>query len=231
LKKKKFMLNQQLTVLNRKPAQDGFSLIEILVVLVVGLIMVTLSLFYLVGHKNLYKVEDQALQIVDVLQEAKQLALNQRQTMRVEINSSKNALLIIDENGPGDSDDREIRRLPLLSANEAKIGSRPGNIAAEPNEPSPVPQPSFQPSSHPLTQANSVAVLRFTSTGRVLNAGTNSVGAGATMTGMTIYVWKPRRDNASNAEMTRGITVLGASGTIRMWNFDHNAATPKWVAR
>ncbi|HEX8398319.1 MAG TPA: type II secretion system protein [Pyrinomonadaceae bacterium] len=216
---------------NRKTKQSGFSLIEMLMVIVIGFILATVSIFYLAGHKKLYKAEDQALQIIDVLQDAKQLALNERQTMRVEINTTKNAILIIDENKAGDSDDKIIKQVTLANSNEATVGPRPANISAEPGEPLPVPRPTFAPSSHPLTQGNSVAVLRFTSTGLVLNAGTNSVGAGSTMTGMTIYVWKPQTTSPTNSELTRGITVLGASGTIRMWNYTHAVASPSWQNR
>lgn len=200
-------------------------------VIVIGLILATVSIFYLGGHKNLYKAEDQALQLIDVLQDAKQFALNQRQTMRVEINATQNAILLIDENGAGDSDDKLVKQVPLINSNDVKVGLRPANISAEPTEPSPVPQPTFAPSSHPLSQANSVAVLRFTSTGMVLNAGTNSVGSGSTMTGMTIYVWRPKKTTPTESDLTRAITVLGASGTVRMWNYAHNDSTPGWKNR
>ena len=218
---------------NRKTNQSGYSLLELMMVMVIGFILMSASFFYLTSHKSLYKVEDQALELLDVLQEAKQFALNQRQTMRVEINATKNAILIIDENTAtlGDSDDRIIKQVKLANSNEATVGTRPANISVEPGEPSPVPKPTFAPSSHPLTTGNSVVVLRFTSTGLVLSAGTNSVGSGSTMTGATIYVWRPKKNAPTDSDLTRGITVLGASGTIRMWNYMHNAASPSWASR
>lgn len=194
--------------------------------------MLGISLLYLTGHKSLYKAEDQALKIIDVLQDARQLALNQRQTIRVEFNNSQNAVILIDENNSGNvSDDREIKRLAFDNSGEVKIGLRPSNIGAEPSEPTPVPQLSYAPSSHPLTQGNQAAVLRFTSTGLVLNAGVNGIGQGSTMTGATVYIWKPRKTDPNASELTRAITVLGASGAIRMWNYAHNAATPVWTRR
>lgn len=216
-----------------KTNQNGFSLAELLIALIIIGILSLISVFYLTAHTRLYKVEDQALKIVDILQEAKQRALNERQTMRVEINTIKNAVILIDENtaASGDSDDREIKRLTLAHTNEVRVGARPANISADPAEPTPVSPLAFAPSSHPLTTGNSVGVIRFSSSGLVLSAGTNSVGAGATMTGATVYVWKPKKSAPTDSEMTRGITVLGPSGTIRMWNFDHQAANPVWKNR
>jgi prepilin-type N-terminal cleavage/methylation domain-containing protein len=223
---------EKLKTKNRETNQSGFSLIELLVVVVMILLLFGVSLFYLIPHRNLYRVEDLSLQIVDILQDAKQLALNQRQTMRVEINNSKSAIILIDENSPTmDSDDREVKRIALPYAYEVTVGVRPSNVSVEPTEPSPVPVPAFAPSSNPLTQANSVAVLRFTSTGLVRNAGVNALGSGSVMTGATIYAWKPRRPGQTISEMTRGITVLGATGTVRLWNYAHNDSTPGWRNR
>jgi prepilin-type N-terminal cleavage/methylation domain-containing protein len=215
---------------NRKTNQSGFSLIELLVVVVLITILFGMSFLYLIPNKLLYKTEDEALKLVDVLQDAKQLALNQRQIMRVEVNASTNSIVFIDENLPTiDSDDVVIKSIPLPYRYEVKVGERPSNIGAEPTEPSPVPPPTFAPSSNPKTQGNSVAVLRFTSTGQVRNAGVNALGAGSVPTGMTIYVWKPNQQSPGKSDMTRGITVLGATGTVRLWSYAHDDEPEKWV--
>lgn len=216
-----------------KITERGYSLPELLIVVIIIGILSLFSILYVTASKRLYKVEDQALQVVDILQEAKQRALNERQTMRIEINTVANAVILIDENSAsaGDSDDREIKRLRIGTSGEVRVGPRPANVNTNPTEPTPVEPLAFAPSSHPLTTGNSVGVIRFTSSGVVLSAGSNSIGAGATMTGATVYVWKPRAASPTNSEMTRGITVLGPSGTIRTWTYDHATTNPSWRTR
>lgn len=216
-----------------KTSQSGYSLPELLIVMIVIGILSLFSILYFTSARRLYRVEDQALQVVDIFQEAKLRALNERQTMRVEINTVKNAVILIDENSAaaGDSDDREVKRISLASTGDVRVGPRPANISTNPSEPTPVQPVVFAPSSHPLTTGNSVGVVRFTSNGTVLNAGTNSTGAGATMTGATVFVWKPKAGATTNSEMTRGITILGSTGTIRTWVYEHGAATPTWRLR
>src|SRR5262245_48555700 len=80
------LMKQRLT--SSECREAGFSLIELLTVVLVIFALGGLSLFYLVGHQKAYKPDDESLLITDVLQEARQRSLTERRTMRVEINLS-----------------------------------------------------------------------------------------------------------------------------------------------
>ena len=69
-----------------------------MVVMGIIVIMSTIVLFYTTAQKKLYKADEQALLLADMLQEARQRALTQRGTMRVEINLTNNTVKLYDEN-------------------------------------------------------------------------------------------------------------------------------------
>ncbi len=85
----------------------GFSLIELLIVLTLIMIMSGVSFFYFNTYQRLYKPDDQSLQIVDILQEARQHALTQRETIRVEVDITVNVVRLIDENTPITANDND----------------------------------------------------------------------------------------------------------------------------
>lgn len=202
--------------------QRGFSLIEILVALtLVSLVGVSAS-YYFGNHKKLFKVDDQTLQITDILQEARQRALTQKETMRVEIDLVENHVRLIDENGIATADDDKVlRTFPIHFPNEVRIDRRPLNIGYEPPEPLPVPAAVFTPSVYPSSATHQVATLLFLSNGTVSN--------GSIVTGTSIYVWQPSANNANEAAQARSITVIGSTGAIRTWEFDPNFPQPnKW---
>lgn len=208
-------------VLQENNSQAGFSLIELLVV--VGLIMLLsgIMLFYMSGHQKLYKPDDQALQIADILQEARQRALAQRETMRVELNLTSNIVTLSNENGSTDTnDDVVIKRFTLFQPTDVKISARPAQISYGPPEPMPVPTAVFKPSVYTSTAGNNVCTIRFLSNGSAVDAGTNATGSGAVQTGVSLYVWSPKKSAPTESEQARAITVLGATGAIRMWEFD-----------
>ena len=109
--------------------QDGYSLIEILIVLTIILILGSAAAFYLSAHQKLYKTDDQSLLLADILQEARQRSLTQRETMRVEIDITDNAVRLINEKTPATSDDDEVlRELALYFPNDVRMDARAGNI-------------------------------------------------------------------------------------------------------
>ncbi|MEP6848392.1 MAG: hypothetical protein ABI999_06020 [Acidobacteriota bacterium] len=212
-------------------AEAGFSLIELLAVVTVIVALGGISIFYLVGHQKAYKTDDQSLLITDVLQEARQRSLTQRRTMRVEINRTTNSVRLIDENTDATSptDDNVLKVVNLVNPVDVVVGPPPGNIAYNPPEPLPNPTAVFIPSVYPTSAAQSVCTLRFRSDGTVTNAGNNAIGTGAVMTGATIHVWEPIRATPANADIARSITVIGSTGTIRLWEFDSQlTGANKW---
>jgi prepilin-type N-terminal cleavage/methylation domain-containing protein len=218
------MINKQ------KNLESGFSIIELLIVLLISSVMLAITGYYFYNHQKLYKPDDQTLKIVDILQEARQRALTQRETVRVEIDLTDNIVRLVDENTPAtETDDREVRRNTLLTQTEVKLQSRPNNISYNPPEVLPAPTAVFTVSVYPSSSTHNVCTIRFQSNGTVVNAGSTAIGGGSTVTGYSIHIWSPKTTNVNEADIARSITIIGSTGSIRMWEFDKNSSdTNKW---
>lgn len=204
----------------RDKSAAGFSVLEMMAVVSIIIIMTTFALLSLTAEK-LYDTDKQAIYITDLLQEARQRSLSQRNTVRVEINKTKKQIRLIDEKKPNTSTDDVLVKSIAYMSDDVLIGTAPSNMSASPVELTPVPNISFTTSTHPLSSGNQVAVMRFLKNGNVTNAGTNDLGAGAVPTGATIYVWSKFPSDASPtptvAQIFRAVTVLAASGSTRLW--------------
>lgn len=213
-----------------KISETGFSIVELLVVLIIIGILAAISGFYFTAHQKLYKPDEQALKIVDMFQEARQRALTQRESMRIELDTTDNIARLIDENSPTTAnDDREIRRFNLFEINEVTILRRADNIAYNPPEPLPVANAVFMPSVYPSSSPNNVCTIRFQSNGTVLNGGNDAIGTGSTVTGLTLHVWSPNENAPNDANIARAISIIGSSGSLRLWEYDKNSSeTNKW---
>jgi prepilin-type N-terminal cleavage/methylation domain-containing protein len=200
--------------MKKKSNQKGVSLVELIFVLVItGIITGIAVVSYSSARK--YAADDQARKIVDLLDEARQKSLNQRNTMRVEINKTKSIVTLIDENTPAvATDDKIIRSIPFSS--NATIGAAPNNVSAGPTATSPIPVPAYTTSTYPLSSGDQKITLRFKRDGQVVDAGTDSVGAGSAVTGATIYVYSTTA-SGTNPDVVRAITVLGSSGDTAIY--------------
>ena len=215
------MNNYSLKQNNNKSDEQGFSLIELIIVILVISILSVLSLMAFKGEKK-FLADNQAYLILDVLNEARQRALTQHETMRVEINKTTNTIRLINENAAGNAaDDQIVKTLVLEHPNYVVVEQAPTNIANSPTESSPVPAITFNASFHPLSTSNQVATLRFLRTGKVVSAGSNAIGTNATTAGATIFVWMPDYSDSGTPLQTgsiiRAITVLGSTGNARYW--------------
>ncbi len=211
--------------------EHGYSIIELLLVVGILAIMSTVALFYASAHKKLYEPDEQALQLSDMFQEARQRALTQRRTMRVEVNLATNIARLYDENtnSTSSSDDFLIRALSLFSSNRVRVDTRPAEIAYNPPEAMPVPTAVYAPSVYTPSVSQNALTVRFLANGSAVNAGTNATGAGAVPTGVSLHIWSPNASNNAQSDIARCITVLGSTGVIRLWEFDRNSsATNKW---
>ncbi len=210
--------------------EAGFSMIELMMVVLVIIVLSSISIFYLTGHRALYKPDDQSLLITDLLQEARQRSLTQRETMRVEVNITRGTARLIDENTAATTDDDSVlREIALFDTAVVNVGPRPANILDNPPEPFPVPNGTFVPSVYPTSVGDSVGTFRFMANGTVVSAGNTGTGNGAVVTGATIHIWSPNAANPANSDIARAITIIGATGSIRLWEYDVNLTTTnKW---
>lgn len=200
---------------------SGFSVTELMVVLVVMAIMLAIAIPYVFNYNRLYKSEDQSLKMLDLMREASQLAINRRRTMRLEIDLTQNALLVIDENGA--APDTRIKTIPLANTGELRLDVIPTGVT-KPNPPN-YDDIAFAADTlgHQFNGntiiGNSVWACRFRSDGSVVNAANIPINA-------NIYVWPPTAAGATtprNMKEVRVITMFGGSGAVRYWK--HNGTT------
>ena len=211
---------------SQKGGMNGFSLIELFVVIVIILILTAISIPYVFNYTKLYKSEDQALKVMDLMREAGQLALTRRRTMRLEIDLTDNMILVIDENGAGAGDDREIKAIPLQSAGEIRMDQIPSGLAA-PNPPTYGDAVYAADTIGHLRGATNVSghnvwAARFRRDGSVVSAAGTPVSA-------NLYIWAPQTagsPNPRNNKEVRAITIFGGSGAVRYWRHDGAAFIP-----
>ncbi len=194
---------------------EGYSLIEIVVVVIVIMILMAMSIPQLVNFKKRHKTEDQAVKVMDLMAEASQIAMTHRHKIRFELDRSDVSTPVarlVDENGPGTTDDRVMKVIPLEPMDQVRMDVAPAGIT--------VPNPPNYPAA--VYSSNRWAVS-FTSTGSAVNASDLPVSA-------TIFVWPPKSVpwnpsdlNPRTANEVRAITIYGGSGAIRFWK--HNGTT------
>ena len=203
-------------------AQQGFSLIEILVVMAILVILTAMSLPYIVNYKKLYKSEDQSLKIMDLMREAGQLALTRRKTIRLEIDLTSNEILLIDE---GRSPDAELKSIPLEQARELRVDVIPAGVNKPVTANTDI---SFAADTighyrgAASVSGHNVWAARFKSDGTVVDASDVPINA-------NIYVWPPVEygsTTARNKTEIRAISLAGASGAVRYWRCTGTNFTP-----
>lgn len=199
----------------------GFSLPELLVALTILAVLTAISLPYLASYKKLYKSEDQALKVIDLMGEASQLALTRRRTFRLEIDTTDNAVLIIDE--AGGSPDVLVKKIPMEKAADIRMDRIPAGVS-KPNPPnytdiSFVTDATGHYENGTQVTGHTVWAARFRSDGSVVNASN-------ALTSVNVYIWPPITPGSltpRNRSEVRAITLFGGSGAIRYWK--HNGTT------
>jgi type II secretory pathway pseudopilin PulG len=197
-------------------------MVELLVVLLIMSVLTVFALIYAYPHQKLYKPDDQSLLITDVLQEARQRSLTQNETLRVEISKTRGLVRLIEENSPATADDDVLRKqVALFAEAEVRYTEEPSDVDYNPPEPLEPADAVFQNSVYTGSIGEEVCTLRFLGNGTVTNAGNNSVGTGATPTGVTLQIWSPKKaPDETEFEILRAITVIGTTGVIRLWEFN-----------
>lgn len=204
---------------------QGFSISELLTVVAIIFILSAMSIPYLFSYTKLYKSEDQALKVMDLMREAGQLALARRRTVRFEIDLTQNAVLIIDENGS--DDDVRLKMVPLEKPVDVRIDMAPDGVAA-PAPPSYTDAEFVTDGLGHTTGGSTVSghlvwQARFRSDGTVIDGNGNPISA-------TIYSWPPVTSGStasrnSNTEV-RAITIFGGSGAMRYWKHKDGGFVP-----
>lgn len=208
--------------LNENCRADGFSIVELIIVLAIIAIASGISLFYLSAHQRLFKPDEQTLQIGDLMQEARQRSLTQRETIRVEVDLTDNIARLVDENTTSTKKDVKIREIQLLPTTQVSVETAPPDISTKPNEVMVLPAAEFKTSTSSTSLNHSkVFTLRFKNDGTVIDADGKPDGA-------TLYIWSPKKNQTNQSEIALAITIE-PSGLIRHWQYNRSStATNKW---
>lgn len=204
--------------------QAGASVVEIVIVLVIMAVLSAISLPYIFNYKKLYKSEDQALKVIDLMREAGQLAITRRRTVRLEIDLTDNAVLLIDQNGTPSG--TLIKKIPLEMTKDLRIDTIPATVT-KPNPPNYNDAVFATDTIGHLVGSTTVIghtiwAARFKSDGSVVTAADVPISA-------NIYVWppiSPGSTTARNKSEIRLITMFGGSGAIRYWKHDGTNFVP-----
>lgn len=192
-------------------AADGYSVIELLVIFAIIITLTAAAVFTMVPQRRAYGPEDAAGQVANFLRDAYQRAISQRQTMKVQIDSSSMLIKIIDENTLPVGDEVEVRRAqlnPEISVSQPTVGGSALN-------------PPAAPYNYPVAvYSSNLWVARFRSDGSVVDASGNTLSA-------TIF-FSPVSMKTTDTNLIRAITLFGPSASIRFWrytgsNFDAGA--------
>lgn len=207
-----------------RSGKSGFSLIEVIIVLVIVSVLTAISVPYIINYKKLYKPEDQALKVMDLMREAGQMALTRRRTIRLEVDLTDNKVLLIDEDTRVvPAVHREIKAIPLESVADVRMDRKPTGIS-KPNPPnyndvvasSYITDTTGHVSGGTTVTGHKVWALRFRSDGSVVNKTNSPISA-------TLYFWTPLTPGSPDPkkkEEVRAVTIFGGSGAIRYWK--HN---------
>lgn len=203
---------------------DGFSMIELMVVVAIVLVLSAISIPFYYNYTRLYKSEDECLKLMDNMREAGQLALAKRRTFRLEIDLTDNAILIIDENGT--AADTLLKSIPLESTGEIRVDQIPTGVT-KPNPPNFSDAVYANDTLGHLSGSTTVSghrvwAARFKSDGSVVNAADSPMN-------VNLYVWPPSSPGATNTRNKnelRALTMFGGSGAVRYWKHNGSAFVP-----
>lgn len=199
--------------------ERGFSMIELLIVMSVGIILLAVALPSLRAHRATYRTEDQALRVVDLMRRATQKAITERQRMRVEIDLTDREARLVDENGTtATTDDSTRMRVTLDADTDVRMNATTTNVS----------QPSNV--ATPPVALHTAATFESASGGHLVwsvyfqNDGTATTAAGDPVS-RTLMFWQPK-DAADEAwiakdeKLVRAITITGGAGAVRYWKYD-----------
>lgn len=188
--------------LSRLREEKGFSVIELLIVVAIVIILTAAAVFTLTPQRRAYRTDDAAGQVTNLLRDAYQRALTQRQTMRVQIDRANMLVKIIDENKLPIGDEIEVRSEKLSSEVSLSQPAAGAGLLNPPQAPYNYPAAAY---------ANNLWEARFRSDGSVVDAAGNPLSA-------TLF-FSLANMKSSESNLIRAVTLFGPSGSVRVWRF------------
>lgn len=193
----------------RKPnrPQQGFSVIEVLVVISIMLILTAFAIFQSTGSLAAYKANAAQDAVFSQLRVARGLAISQRRTVQVWVDQSFS--------GPGGT--QQVKYQVLAAA---QTGEAAGTLVAVPL-PGPV-QFVLEPGvpDTPMAFGNSTAVYIGNTSGGPAVMQFNPTGTFTDNTGTTILNGTIFLGISGQTSTARAVTIMGGTGRVRqyVWN-------------
>jgi prepilin-type N-terminal cleavage/methylation domain-containing protein len=198
-------------------SQSGFSMIELMVVVIIIAIMTGITVFSFRSNKRGYVADDEATKILSFFREAYQRALSQRQAQRITIDLNNNLIKLADMGLLPGGDETIINRGVLSTG----VTMTQPVIAGNPLSPPPAPY-NYAPAD---LSSGSIDIY-FLADGSITNATgfNNSSFAPVSLT----FFFAPSQQTATNPGQTvnnsgnliRAVTLFGPTGSTRLWRFD-----------
>jgi len=184
-----------------KTTQQGFSLPEIVVVLLVIAILVVLALPQIISSRRLFRFSAMQRQVASSLVDARQEAMSQRTPITFRYNNRDKQIIYYGGSfgAFGNSNNKVIELSGAGVADTEIVYGRPNGAPAS----------ALSDSSSMTPVANRVVDITFQSDGSVIDAGNNP-----TNNALFFYNRKYARESAF------AISVLGAGGRVKVWRYN-----------
>jgi prepilin-type N-terminal cleavage/methylation domain-containing protein len=201
-----------------RKSEQGFSMVELLVVITMMVILTTVTIISFRGNKRNYAADDEATKILSFFREAYQRALSQRQAQKVSIDRANNIVRLTDMGRLPGGDEFLINRgvlNTLVTLDRPTVGGSPLTL---PPAPYAYGAASFNTSG--------VLDLYFLADGTVTNqtGWDNQTYAPVS----TTFFFSPSAAAALNStqasqpagNLIRAVTLYGPTGSAKFWRFD-----------
>lgn len=202
-----------------KNSQSGFSVVELMVVVIVMIIMTGVIVFSFRGNKRAYVADDEATKVLSFFREGYQRALSQRQAQRITIDRANRIIKLTDMGLLPGGDEVTINRGVISTGVSLVQPVIAGNPLAVPPSP-------YNYASADFGTGESIDIY-FLADGSVTNA-TGFNNSSFAPTSFTFFFAPSTAVNTAAGQSTatagnliRAVTLFGPTGSTKLWRFDN----------
>jgi prepilin-type N-terminal cleavage/methylation domain-containing protein len=205
-----------LSITNRREA--GFSLIEIFVVATIIGVLTAIAIPQLAGQRRLIRSAAVPREVMTQLRYARQQAMSQRQSFTFQYNNTTKQIIIIDNNASGatvlndSSYPNNSGSSVVLTSTLTLMGLASSEVSY--GIPSGLPTGALADGVSRTSLTSSKINVTFQPDGSVVDANGNPIDRG-------LFFYNSKVPNLTAA----AISVLGASGRIKLWKYNSSTNT------